>query len=457
MKDSLKITSAPLSRRRFLINSAMAAGATLGASSFLDACDTSTTPASSGSSVTTVTVMYNTGEFSPAYVTQFHKLHPDIKINLLNFDQTRLNAMFAASQPPDFIRTIGAPDIIQWAARGLAQDLTSYFDKSSVLKVADLQPVNDVYRWDGKSQGQGSRYGMAKDWSLDAMMWYNKKLFDQAGRPVPSSTQALTYDEILEMGKKLTVRKNGKIQVYGLDASYGFFMQGHMLQMIKQQGGQLYNNDLTQADFSTPEARKALQWYVDWAQAHVGPSPLDPDAAGGYSLFTADRVGMIAYGYWYGGAISVLPKTFFSHVGMMPAPQMGSTRISSCMSGTGAWIPASSKNKDAAWKVMEYFMGGQPGMDRAKSGWGIPSLKSLAADMPQGQPFQQEAFHSLQNEMQYQKTLGFSPYISDDGFTAAMAKAIEPTMRGQSSLDQCIKQLNQNINKLLQQGKQQMS
>ncbi|WP_338254439.1 hypothetical protein [Dictyobacter halimunensis] len=59
--------------------------------------------------------------------------------------------------------------------------------------------------------------------------------------------------------------------------------------------------------------------------------------------------------------------------------------------------------------------------------------------------------------MQYQKTLSFSPYISDDGFNAALAKVIEPTMRGQMTLDQCIKQLNQSINKLLQQGKQQAS
>ena len=345
----------------------------------------------------------------------------------------------------------------QWAARGLAQDLTTYFDKSSVLKVADLQPVNDIYRWDGKVQGQGPRYGMAKDWSLDGMMWYNKKLFDQAGVPIPSPTQLLTYDEILAMSKKLTVRKNGKIQVYGLDASYGGSMQGFLLQMIEQQGGQLFSNDLTQVDFSTPEARKALQWYVDWAQAHVGPSPLDPDATGGYGLFTADRVAMLAFGYWYGGDIAAQPKTFSDHVALMPAPQMGSTRISSCMSGVGAWIPAASKNKDAAWKVMEYFMGGQPGIDRAKSGWGIPALKSLVPDMPQSQPFQQEAFHTLQNEMQYQKTLGFSPYISDDGFTTALARAIEPTMRGQTSLDQCIKQLNQSINQLLQQGKQQAS
>ncbi|GHO89934.1 ABC transporter substrate-binding protein [Dictyobacter formicarum] len=455
MRDTLKIASAPLSRRRFLINSAMTAGVTIGAGALLDACDTSTTSNSSGGSATTLTVMYLNNEFLPAYITDFQKANPNIKLKFLTYDQARLNAMFAAGQPPDFIRTVGASEMPYWSSRGVAQDLSQYFAKSSVIKEDDLEPVNDVYRWDGKSQGQGARYGMAKDWSLDAMMWYNEKIFKQAGVSVPSSTDALSYDELLAIGKKLTVRKNGKIQIYGLDAEYGFFMQGHLLQMIAQQGGQLFSTDLSQADFSTPEARKAVKFYVDFAQAHVGPSPLDPDAAGGYNLFTAGRVGMIAFGYWYGGAIATQTNGIGSSSGMMPAPQMGSTRISTCMSGTGAWIPAASKNKDAAWKVMEYFMAGKPSHDRAQSGWGVPALKSLISEMPQGKPYQKEAFQALQHEMQYQKTLGFSPYITDDGFNAAFAKAIEPVMRGQSTLDQGIKQLNQSINKLLQQGKQQ--
>ena len=49
--------------------------------------------------------------------------------------------------------------------------------------VSHYKGVNVTFkkRWDGKLQGNGSRYGMAKDWSQDNMFWYNKKLFDQAG------------------------------------------------------------------------------------------------------------------------------------------------------------------------------------------------------------------------------------------------------------------------------------
>jgi multiple sugar transport system substrate-binding protein len=163
------------------------------------------------------------------------------------------------------------------------------------------------------------------------------------------------------------------------------------------------------------------------------------------------------WGYWFGGAINALPADVQPHLGFLPAPVMGPNRISVCLAGTGAWIPTVSKQKDLAWKFMEYFMGGQPSVDRATSGWGIPSLKSLFSKMPQTLSYQQEAFQVQQQELPYLKVLEFSPYISDDAFTSAFTAAIEPVVHGQRALDDGIKQLNTNVNTILVQGKQQVS
>lgn len=446
----------PLTRRRFLTNSALVAGGTLSAGALFDAC--STAPKSStGATTTTLTVMYNSGEFLPAYKTAFEKANPGVKIKQLEFDATRLSAMLAAGQPPDYVRSQGAPVMPNLIARGLAVDLTSYFEKSTVLKTENLLPVNDVYRWDGKSQGQGARYGMAKDWSQDIMLWYDKRVFDDAHVPYPSETKPLTYDELLDLGKRLTVRKNGKIVTYGLNATWGWVPQGHLMQLVAQQGGSLYNADYTKVDLTTPEARKAIKWYVDWALAHVGPSPLDPESLGDDKLFAAKRLGITMYGYWFGGAINALPTSVQAHMGFLPAPVMGPNRISVCLAGTGAWIPTASKQKDLAWKFMEYFMAGQPATDRATSGWGIPSLKDLLPKMPQTASYQKEAFQVQQQELPYLKVLDFSPYISDDAFTSAFTANIEPVIHGQRSLDDGIRLLNTAVNNLLAQGKQQVS
>lgn len=403
--------------------------------------------------------MYNPGELSTQQIQLFEKQNPGIKVRFLVFDPLRLSSMMAAGQPPDFVRIVGSPDMPDFAARGLALNLDPYFAGSAALKTTKLMPINDVYKWDGKTQGQGPRYGMAKDWSPDAQIWYNKKLFDQAGVAYPSETKPLSYDELLALGKKLTVRKGGKIEVYGLDAAWNLGWEyGGLIQMLAQEGVSLWNHDYTQANFTSPQARKALLWYIDWAQARVGPSPLDPDPAGWAGpSFLANRVAMVIYGYWFQGEIATDTHGLLKHVGFAPAPQWGSSRISGCFTATGAWIPQNSKNHTAAWTFMEYFMTGKPALDRATSGWGVPSIKPYLKDIPQGTSYQKAFYRTLQNELRYFKVLRFSPYVTDDAMGTVIDKYMQPVMKGQAKLDDAAGQLEDAVNKLLQKGKEQAS
>jgi len=344
------------------------------------------------------------------------------------------------------------PNVI---ARDLALDLTPYFGRSSILSSDRLQPVNNVYRWDRatRTQGTGPIYGMAKDWSQDAMIWFNKKVFDQANVPYPSETEPMTFDEMLDVAKRITVRQGDRVQVYGLDAGWAFFMQGHLLQMLAQKGEQLFSPDFAEAYFDTPEVRAIFQWYVDWAKAHVGPSPLNPEAAGTTVLFSSGRLGMALYGYWYGGSIITDSADIQQNAGFAPAPLWGQRRISACMSGTGAWIPKNARHPDEAWQFMEYFMGEQPAQDRAASGWGIPALKPYVSDMPQKIPYQKSALQVQQREFPYLRILQFSPYANYNGIEALITQHIEPVMRDEISLNAACQQLNSAVNKLLQQGK----
>lgn len=445
--------SRQFTRRRFLGNSAIAAGTFLGASSLLQACGS---PSGSTSGNTTLTVMYGVGELPKSDIDLFHKQNPSITVKQLEYDATRLSAMFAAGAPPDFVRTTGAPQMPNLSARGLALSLDDYLAKSTVLKADDLQPVNNVNRWDGKEQGQGSLYAVVKDWSQDGMIWYNKRLFDRAGVPYPSATEPMTYDQFLALGKKLTVRQGNKIQVYGLDPAYVFgFEYPQIVQNLLQDGKSLFSNDFTQVDFTTAEAIKILQWYIDWAQARVGPSPLDPGEVGP-TLFPANRLAMIQFGYWFGGSIYTDKNGLPDHVGFAPAPQWGSKRVSACFYGTSAFIPKESKNKDAAWKFMEFFAAGKPAQERVATGYGLPPIKSLISQLPQSLPYQQQAFQTQQNELKYLDILHYTPYASDTAIESAISKYIEPVMKGQGTLDQAAKQLTDAVNILLQQGKSQI-
>ena len=421
--------------------------------SLITACTGS--PSDSGTpGEATVTAMLGAQDLSKEQIAEFEKLNPGIKVKLILSDATRLNTMLAAGNPPD-IAVNGAVGSANNNARGLATDLTPYLKASKVLKESDLQPVNDSFRWDGTQSGKGPLYGIVKDWSQDASLWYNTALFDKAGVPYLSETEATTYDDLLKIAKKLTVANGGKTSVFGLGLEWAWTLYGPMSAMIKQQGGSLYNDDLTKIDFTTPEAQRAFQWYVDFARAGVGPTSLNPlPDNSDFSTFAGKRMAISQDGYWFGGNFAAADA--LQTVKMAPAPVMGDTRANPTYSGQGWWIPAKAKNKDAAWKLMEYYMAGPPAQERAASGWGLPSLKSLMNKLPQDKPYQKAAYSTQQNELQFAFPLPDSPYITVDLVNTTIDKYLQRAIKNQLSVkDACIA-LTDELNKALEQGKKQI-
>lgn len=446
----------PLSRRRFLATSTMTAGAALGVGAILGPDAAPRVEASRNRAGVALTAMYNPNELTDAQIKIFEQQNPGITVKRIAPSPIRLSAMLAAGQPPDFLRVVST-DLPSFVARGVALNLDPYFGRSKTLTPANLLSSNDGFRWDGSTQGKGSRYGMAKDFSLDSQMWFNMTLFDQAGVKYPSSTTPLDYNELLRLAKKLTVRKGGRIQVYGLDLGWDLQwpIYGQIVWMLAQEGKSLWNHDYTEADFTSPEARKVLKWFVDWAQAHVGSSPLDPGATWGGGLFEANRTALIMYGYWFEGEILLDTPPLLKRAAFLPSPQWGSKRSSANFLTTGAIIPQGSSNKEAAWRFFEYFFAGRPAYDRAVSGFGLPTLKSYLKDLPLATAHQRDIYHIFQDDLPHSTVLQSSPYITQVGMSTALTKYLTPMMKGQMTLDAGAQQLEAAVNKQLRLGKQQ--
>ena len=427
----------------------VAVGAAL---ALLAGCTTATT--SSGKA--TITVMASPQDLPKEMIADFEAKNPGITVKLINNDATRLNTMLAAGTPPDIApgAALGSANI---NARGLATNLTPYLKTSKVLKESDLQPVNDGFRWNGTQSGKGPLYGIVKDWSQDAGLWYNTALFDKAGVPYLSDTDATSYDDLLAIAKKLTVASGGTVQTYGLGLEWAWTLYGPMSAMILQQGGHLYNKDLTKIDFTTSEAHRAFQWYVDFAKAGVGPTSLNPLADGSdFSTFSAGRMAISQDGYWFGGNFAAKDAPLQATVRMAPAPVMGDTRVNPTYGGQGWWIPQKAAHKDAAWKLMEYYMAGPPAEARASSGWGLPSLKSLASKLPQTLPYQKSAYTVAQNELKFAAPLPDSPYITVDLVNTTIDKYLQKAIKGELTVDQACAALTDELNKALKQGKDQI-
>lgn len=454
-----------VSRRGVLRGAVGAAGTVAFGGALLSACsrsDGSTTgTTSTTSSTATATVNIMSDEFkaglSKEDIATFQSANNCV-LKIVPYDATKLNAAVAAGNPPDLVRTEGATEMPNLIARGLCENLDPYFAASSVLKPSDFASIVDVYRYDGKEFGKGSTYGFPVDYSQDAMLWFNQDIMDKAGASVPPAGAAMSYDELLDLGKRVTSRRGDKIVTYGLDMSWTFVVLGHIAQMVAQQGESLFNDTLDKIDFQQPAARRAFQFYVDWAQAHVGTSPVDPASDWNGPLYNARRMAIISYGYWFRGWINgtssgedtkgLIDKSVFR-----PAPVMGSNRVDSCMSGTGVYMPVKAKNKDLAFKAMELLFGGEPAKRHARGGAGLPPLKSHEALLPRATPTDKAQYDEQIANLQHFQVLKFSPYLAKKQIDTTITKAIEPVMKGQASLDDALAKLQQEADTLIAAGK----
>jgi multiple sugar transport system substrate-binding protein len=441
----------PVSRRRFL---ALSAGGAVTGAAALSGCALQVSSGVSGPGET-VTVMVNSGDITTDQVQQAKK-KLGIKINLVKYDITKLIAMLTSGNPPDLVRGVGAVEAAYFAARDVAEELDPYFARSSVLTSDDLDPVNDLWRFDGRTQGKGPRYGMAKDFSQDSMYWYDTSAFHKAGVDHPPETEPITYEQWLEDAGRLVQRKQGQTTVFGGSYS-GLYRTTLLATMTASAGGSLFNDDFSRADFTTPEARKALAWYIEYCRTKVGPSLIQPDPNGWDGpTYQAGRMAMSNSGYWLGGMINT-DRKLASASRLAPAPLFaGGRRISACQGGTGLWMPRKAKNKDAAWRVFEWFFGEEPAKDRASGGWGIPTLKSLRPLMPAQTDYQRRVLKVQENELKHFSVISFTPYARADALDALFNQIAPAAMKGEISVDTLAGRLNSAINEQLTRGKEQV-
>ncbi|MER7789249.1 extracellular solute-binding protein [Streptomyces sp. NPDC097640] len=440
---------ASLDRRRFL---AASAGAALTAAALPGCAASVDSGGGSGGGGKTLTVMTLTDEWDAKTKRSIEKTL-NVTLRVITYDVTKLNAMLAGKNPPDVVRGIGATDTPYFAVRGLMTDLDPYLAKSEVLKASDLAPANDVWRFDGRKQGAGPRYGLARDYSQDCLFWYRADLFEEAGLDLPSETEPLSCDEWLDLGKRLTTRRLGKVKVYGLNATgMGVFSQ--LMWMTASAGGSLFAHDMASVDFSSPEARKALTWYLDYARADIGPNLVNPNPDGWDGpTYQANRMAMSCNGHWFGGTIAGDAR--LAKVSRLaPAPQLGGHRVSPCFGGTGFWIPKDAKNKDAAWKLFEWYFAGRPAKDRVDYGWGMPSLNSLRTELPVDTPLQKQAYAVQEKELPYFSVLPVSPYAQTDALNAVLSKVLPGAIKSGTSAGKIADALNSRMNQQLARGKE---
>jgi multiple sugar transport system substrate-binding protein len=454
-----------LNRRQFATRLALGAGA-LALTPLLKACGEATTapatvapktaPAVINGTVTLTIMTPGTdadavnedAEFNWPSLKQFMAANPNVKIERLTNDPVRFKTMLAAGNPPDIFRVEGSqvPSLVR---RGIALDLTAYYKGSSVLKLDDLSWANKYYNVDGK------QYGNVLDWSQDWSLFINKDAFAQAGVALPSTTQPLTYAELAELAQKLTKREGNKVTQIGLT----FDPSVRTLQLLLAQQGAA---DIYKPDFSgvvlkdNPKAVEILKYNYDLAKANAIYNPLNPVSGWNGEAFIKGKVAIIQFGYWFSQFIATQAEPgFMDKVLFLPGPVWGSgKRLNPSASGSGFLISKASKNPDAAWKLFEFYFGGEPTIQRVKKGRGVPNLKSQYPLMPNDTPFAKQIQTVLQDDLKYSDfSLPVNPYYEDSTFTDSWQKRLEEALNGSASFDEMVVNIEKDVNKAITQGR----
>jgi multiple sugar transport system substrate-binding protein len=160
---------------------------------------------------------------------------------------------------------------------------------------------------------------------------------------------------------------------------------------------------------------------------------------------------MAQQGYWFAGVVAG-SEDAPNWARLTTAPVLGDTRFSPTTGATGHYISAYSKNPDAAWAFLEYYTAGQPAIDRAKSGWGLPAVDSLREFLPQDEVYQKLALETQTKEEAFAGVLQFSPFVQKDAANAVIAEVLPDAINGKITVEEAGKEITDKINDLIDQG-----
>jgi multiple sugar transport system substrate-binding protein len=123
------------------------------------------------------------------------------------------------------------------------------------------------------------------------------------------------------------------------------------------------------------------------------------------------------------------------------------------MTATGTIMTAPTKVPDAAWALFEDYNGGAPAVDRAKSGWGVPGLKSLLPLIPQDTEYRQQANKVLQGELALSfPPLQFNPFLGETEVSTAFNKYMEQALEGEMTFDDVLARTEAEVNQAITDG-----
>lgn len=315
-------------------------------------------------------------------IKRFEASYPNIKVDLQHIAadyDTKLTTMVAGNDVPDIAMMESGSIAYPLAEQGKFYNLQEFLDKDQFINVDSLVP-NIMY-----SLEPGNVIGIGPG-PESFGLFYNEDIFKEAGiSPPPSKlSEAWTWDEFIEVAKKLTVDTKGRtandpdfdpknVKQYGVSASTWW---GVYSNFIYSNGGDFVSEDGKRFALNEPAAVEAIQKISDMMNVHhVSPSPVQAKniPATNVALQTK-KVAMAIDGQWASAGLA--QSKFNFNVGVMPVLKEPVTTVVCGMFS----MFKSTKHPQEAWELMKALIDPEASIEMITSGTWMPSYKDWYTD-----------------------------------------------------------------------------
>ncbi|WP_045516448.1 ABC transporter substrate-binding protein [Neobacillus niacini] len=329
----------------------------------LSACGNSEKSSSQGKSGEKVLrfATWDTGEslkYQQDIAKKFEMANPGVKVQVEAYAdgfEDKLAASFGAKNPPDVMYMWNYPDYYK-----SLEPLDDYVNKDSSFKTTFDDFYTNILNY---HKFKNATYGFPVGFTT-RVIYYNKKLFQEAGVPLPTS--GWTWEQFSDAAKKLS---NPEKKQYGFvlsskNNSYAFqeFVWSNGSSFISPDGKKV---DGYMNSSKTQEILKDFQHMIDENSAIVSDKVTES--------FKSGKIAMIENGIW--------PLEDFNKAGMdfgtAEIPSFHGQPSKGVIHSAGIAMAKDSKEKDMAWKFIKYFVSAEAAKMRKAD---MPVLKSVVSE-----------------------------------------------------------------------------
>lgn len=387
----------------------------------------------------------------------FEAEHPDIQLNWVVLEENVLRQRLTtdiATQGGQFdVLTIGMYEAALWGAKGWLQPMQ---DLPASYELDDVFPSVR----EGLSV-KGTLYALPF-YAESSMTYYRTDLFQQAGLSMPERP---TWEQIGEFAARLN--KPGQEQ-YGLclrgKAGWGENMA--LITTLANSYGARWFNEQWQPEFTGPEWKNALTFYVDNMKKSGPPGASSNGFNENLALFNSGKCAIWVDASVAGSFVTDKGQSKVAeHVGFTFAPHQVTDKGSAWLYSWSLAIPASSKAKDAArtfttWATSRQYaalVAQEDGIANVPPG---TRASTYSAAYMNAAPFARITLESLKAVDPGHPTLKPVPYVGIQLVTIAEFQAIgtqvgklfSAALIGQSTVDQALTAAQQSTERDMQRA-----